>query len=100
MRSQPLGAVGHGDHAPYILLNPTTINQQRGRGDLCSVGNLEPIRLLHARAHLSAKTTSISTGMFLGNELVPTALRAPTPFSCPQISANNSLQPLITEGWS
>jgi hypothetical protein len=44
----------------------------------------------------NSNSASISTGMSSGSDPIPTALRTPMPFSCPQISANNSLQPLIT----
>ncbi len=52
-----------------------------------------------ATAYFTSKMASISTGTPKGKLLVPMALRAPTPASGPKISANNSLQPLITDGW-
>ena len=44
------------------------------------------------------KIASISTAIFPGSDPMPTALRAPIPFSLPQKSANSSLHPLITAG--
>jgi hypothetical protein len=48
------------------------------------------------RGQASSNTASTSTGMSSGSEPMPTALRTPMPCSTPQISANSSLQPLIT----
>ena len=47
---------------------------------------------------LSSNWASTSTVMFIGSDPMPTALRAPTPFSGPNNSANRSLKPLITAG--
>ena len=51
----------------------------------------------HAQS-VTSKMHSISTEMFPGSELVPIALRAPTPASSPNTSAINSEKPLITCG--
>ena len=42
---------------------------------------------------LISKTHSISTGIFPGSVLVPTALRTPMPISLPKTSTNSSLHP-------
>lgn len=48
--------------------------------------------------HSTSKMHSISTAMFPGSELCPTALRAPTPASSPNTSFISSEKPLMTFG--
>ena len=92
VRAEGLHATGDSDHPADVFPNPIGVNQHRRRSDVGPVGNVKPI------AHAISNTASISTVMSPGNETMPIALRAPTPFSLPNTSANSSLQPLMTLG--
>ncbi len=52
------------------------------------------------RYPLISKMHSTSTAALPGSDPMPTALRAPTPFSSPNTSASNSEKPLMTTGCS
>src|SRR5712671_3875886 len=110
MGAQPPHVALQGDnHPPDIFGDAFGINEQRRRRDLLNILHQMPVSLhslfafirVHWRLGLYSaisKIASISTAIFPGNDPIPTALRAPIPFSFPNTSANNSLQPLITAG--
>src|SRR5690606_19436432 len=80
------GIVDKGFSEIDVLLYPIAVNQKGGgiyRIDIfyCVPG--------HA-GRCNSKTASISTGMLLGSDPMPTALRTPTPLASPHTLANNS----------
>ena len=95
--AEPFRATGELHHMADIFLGALRVNEQRRGGNLRCVQDLIP-GFVHQTPAFNSKIASISTAMFPGSDPIPTAERAPIPFSFPNTSANNSLQPLITCG--
>src|ERR1051325_1277223 len=94
VRPQARRAAGHRDHPADVFADAVGVKEERRRDNVGFVGEAIPVG-----AHgFSSKIASISTAMFPGNDPMPTALRAPMPFSGPTTSAINSLYPLMTCG--